>query len=104
MTETIYGLCCLEVYNAFNGEVTGKIRNALQNNQSNFIAIELTSYVNYCVRLLQNNGWDVNANVENTYLFMWRACPESVLTLQGYSNCRGQWNVVNGVFYLNIYF
>lgn len=93
----------LDVFNAFSDEITGKVRQALRGRKNGCLILELTAYADYCVKLLQNNGCDVKQDADDILLFMWRACPAPVLTLEGYPDCSGEWDMRNGTFYLKVY-
>lgn len=103
MRERTYNMCMLDVFNAFCDEIIGKIRQALRERNNGCLILELTAYADYCVKLLQNNGYDVEQDADDILLFMWRACPAQVLAIEGYPNCSGQWDMRNGTFYLKVY-
>lgn len=103
MTEGIYNLCSLEVFNEFCDEVEAKIQRALRKEHNGRVTVELTAYADYCAQLLQNNGLDPQRDADEILRFMWRACPAVLLTMAGYPDCSGQWDMRNGAFYLNIY-
>lgn len=65
MTEGIYNLCMLEVFNKFSDEVTGKVRQALRRRKNGCLVIELTAYADYCVKLLRNNGCDIERDADD---------------------------------------
>lgn len=101
MTEGIYNLCFLEVYNEFHDEVVKKIKQATREAHNRRIAVELTSYAAYCNKRLQNNGLDAEKDADDILQFMWHACPMMVLNEMGYSNFCGEWNYENGIFGLS---
>ena len=103
MTEGIYALCAMEVFNEFCYEVDAKIQSALRKENNGCVTVELTAYADYCLKLLQNNGLNAERDADDILRFMWRACPAVLLTGAGYTDCGGQWDMRNGAFYLNIY-
>ena len=103
MTEGINALCAMEVFNEFSDEVDAKIQRELHRRHNGCVTVELTAYADYCLKLLQNNGLNIERDADEIFLFMWRACPAGLLTIAGYPDCRGQWDMRNGACYLNIY-
>ncbi len=97
-----YYICMLQVFNAFSDEIAGKIRQELRGRKDCLI-LELTAYADYCKKILQNNGYDLEENTDDILLFMWRAGPAMILALQGYPDCSFQWYKRNGMSYLKVY-
>lgn len=102
MNKGIYNICLLDVYQTFSEELEQKISKALQNEYNGWVIVELTGYADYCLRLLQNNGWNQEKDAKDILLFMWRACPALVFESNGYPDCRFQWSMENGSFYLKV--
>lgn len=103
MTQGIYNICLMDVIGTFYDEVEAKIKKAIRKAHNRCITVELTFYADYCVRLLQNNGWAIEENADDILQFMWHACPMLVLNNIGYHDFSGNWNYDNGTFELIIY-
>ncbi|MDE5933113.1 MAG: hypothetical protein K2H40_11630 [Lachnospiraceae bacterium] len=102
MNSSIYYLCCLDTINMFYDEVFQKIRVKVSSSFSNCISVELTSYANYCMELLKQNGLSLIDQAREALAFMWEACPTLALSALGYSNCSGEWRIEGSRFFLDI--
>lgn len=102
MNRGTYFLCCLNTVNDFYDEIFQKISSKARDSIDGYITVELTSYANYCLELLQQNGLSVTKQAREALEFMWFACPALVLQVLGYSDCIGEWQVVGNQFFLNI--
>ncbi|MDE6845909.1 MAG: hypothetical protein K2J99_09100 [Lachnospiraceae bacterium] len=59
MIDGMEALCSLEVFDVFCDEVGEKIQSALRKEHNGCVTVELTAYADYCLKLLQNNGWNI---------------------------------------------